>query len=160
MDETALLRLPGIGEYTSRAIVIFGANRNLATVDTNIRQALVSKFPRWADASPKNLLRLAEAVMPSGYSRRWHYALMDYGSLGLDSETKRRITKPKQSPFVGSLRQIRGEIIRRLSVGNTVGVPSLSSELKRAEDVVRQAALALERDGMVVLHDNCGGLSH
>ncbi len=153
-DEKALLHLPGIGAYTSRAILIFSANRNLAAVDTNVRQALVSEFPRWAEVSLKDLLRLAEAVTPSGRSRRWHYALMDYGSLGLGSETKRRIIKPKQSPFIGSLRQIRGEIIRRLSSGDVVDVRLLSTEMKRSKDVVKQAAQALEKDGMVAVKGN------
>ena len=39
-----LLTLPGIGPYTSRSILIFADNKNIATVDTNIRRILIHEL--------------------------------------------------------------------------------------------------------------------
>jgi len=107
-------KLPGIGLYTCKAIQIFAANENIATVDTNIRRILINEFNLKKLIPDKDLFQLAERCLPKKRSRDWHNALMDYGAIYLTS--KKTGIKPKtiQSKFDGSDRQIRGKILRML----------------------------------------------
>lgn len=107
-------KLPGIGLYTSKAIQIFAANADIATVDTNIRRILINEFDLDESISDKELFQLAKRCLPKGESREWHNALMDYGSLYLTSRKTRIKPKTQQSRFQDSDRQIRGKILRLL----------------------------------------------
>ena len=106
--------IPGIGPYTSKAVQIFSANKDLVTVDTNIRRILIHEFHLPEDISEKSLWELAERCLVKGKSRQWHNALMDYGALVLTSKKTGISPKTKQSRFEGSDRQIRAQILRKL----------------------------------------------
>ena len=106
--------LPGIGRYTSQAVLIFSSNADLVTVDTNIRRILISEFRLPTKISDKELWSLAEKCLPLGKSRDWHNALMDYGSLHLTAQKTGIKPKTQQSRFEGSNRQIRARILRCL----------------------------------------------
>jgi A/G-specific adenine glycosylase len=106
--------LPGIGLYTSKAIQIFAANADIATVDTNIRRILISEFDLNENISENDLFSLAQLCLPHGKSRDWHNALMDYGAMYLTSRKSGIKPKTQQSRFKGSDRQIRGQILRLL----------------------------------------------
>lgn len=107
-------QLPGIGLYTSKAVQIFAANKNIATVDTNIRRILINEFNLKESIPDKELFQLAERCLPKGRSRDWHNALMDYGAMYLTSKKTGIRPKTRQSKFEGSDRQIRGRILRLL----------------------------------------------
>ncbi|MBS3749846.1 MAG: Fe-S cluster assembly protein HesB [Candidatus Thermoplasmatota archaeon] len=107
-------KLPGIGLYTAKAIQIFAANADIATVDTNIRRILINEFDLDESISDKELFQLAKQCLPKGKSRNWHNALMDYGALHLTSRKTGIKPKTQQSNFQGSDRQIRGKILRLL----------------------------------------------
>ncbi|HMA83531.1 MAG TPA: Fe-S cluster assembly protein HesB [Candidatus Thermoplasmatota archaeon] len=107
-------KLPGIGLYTSKAIQIFAANADIATVDTNIRRIFISEFDLDESVSDKELFTIAKRCLPRGKSREWHNALMDYGALHLTSRKTGIKPKTQQSIFQGSDRQIRGKILRLL----------------------------------------------
>ncbi|MDP4219766.1 MAG: A/G-specific adenine glycosylase [Bacteroidota bacterium] len=82
--EADLLKLPGIGDYTARAILIFAYNKPVATVDVNIERVLSRLFRIMPDSQtmlPKHeILALGEAILPRKRSRLWHEALMDFGA--------------------------------------------------------------------------------
>ena len=105
--------LPGVGEYTSRAVRIFAANENLAAVDTNIRRILMAEFSL-QNPSTADLRQLAERCLPIGRSRDWHNALMDYGALHLTAAKSGISPASRQGKFAGSVRQLRAEILREL----------------------------------------------
>jgi A/G-specific adenine glycosylase len=42
--EEELMKLPGIGKYTARAVLCFAFNRQVAVVDTNIRKVIMIEF--------------------------------------------------------------------------------------------------------------------
>jgi A/G-specific adenine glycosylase len=79
-----LLALPGIGDYTANAILIFAYNKKIATVDVNIERLLSRLFRRTADINSilqkKQVLTIAEAILPNKELRLWHEALMDFGA--------------------------------------------------------------------------------
>lgn len=106
--------LPGIGLYTSKAVQIFAANEDIATVDTNIRRIFIKEFQLNETISDKDLFKIAKRCLPKGKSRDWHNALMDYGAMYLTSRKTGIKPKTQQSKFKGSDRQIRGKILRLL----------------------------------------------
>lgn len=106
--------LPGIGRYTSQAVLIFSSNADLVTVDTNIRRILINEFNLPTKIADTELWDLAEKCLPLGKSRDWHNALMDYGSLHLTAQKTGIKPKTQQSRFEGSNRQIRAKILRCL----------------------------------------------
>lgn len=148
LDE--LVKLPGIGPYTSRAILIFAFNKPLATVDTNIRRVLIHELDLPHSISPGELQQVADDLLPKHRSREWHYALMDYSRGGLPyTETSVR-PLTTQSKFEGSIRQIRGEIIRRLTAQSSVRLGTIARTLGRDMADVEKAVIGLEKDGMIV----------
>ncbi len=80
----ALLKLPGIGNYTANAILIFSFNKSVVAVDVNIERLLSRLFKKMPDINTmlakKEVLMIAEKILPSKQSRLWHEALMDFGA--------------------------------------------------------------------------------
>lgn len=113
LDE--LQNLKGVGPYTSRAILIFAFKENIATVDTNIRRILIAEGFADESTSKKELLKIAQQLVPKGRSRAWHNALMDYGSLELSATRTNINPTSSQSPFKGSRRDYRGRIVKFLT---------------------------------------------
>lgn len=113
-----LLRLPGIGPYTARAIRVFAFNKPEPLLETNTRTVLLYHFgegeEKIADAELEPLLRKA---MDKDKPREWFWGMMDYGVV-----VKRLIgnfaTKSKaftrQSKFEGSHRQLRAQLVREV----------------------------------------------
>ncbi len=150
-DPDELLKLPGIGPYTSRAVLIFAFNRPLITIDTNIRRVLIHELRLPSDIGAKELEEIALQVLPKRRSRIWHYALMDYSRLALPRRILRIPPLSRQSKFQGSLRQIRGEIIRRLTSQHSVRLSTIAAALGRTPEDVLLAAKALEKEGLVIV---------
>jgi A/G-specific adenine glycosylase len=150
--ETELLKLPGIGHYTANAILTFAYNEPRVFIETNIRRVFIHHFfKNLKNVSDKQILPLVEQTLDIKNPREWYYALMDYGAQ-LPRITKRNSNTQskhytKQSTFKGSLRELRGKIIRALS-----GRPQTLEQLKRicASDLRAQEALdALLKEGLV-----------
>jgi A/G-specific adenine glycosylase len=76
-DRAELQKLPGIGPYTSAAIMAFAWNLPIPVIDTNIRRVLIFLFKLPESITSKALEAFAEKAIPKGKSREWHNALMD-----------------------------------------------------------------------------------
>lgn len=150
-DPNVLKTLPGIGPYTANAILIFAFNRPLVTIDTNIRRVLIHEFDLSTGTSRNDLERLAIRLLPGGRARDWHNALMDYGRLALPAQMPDIPPVARQSKFKGSRRQIRGEIIRRLTTARRVSIYRIARETGRSIPDVRDAAHSLEKDKLVIV---------
>jgi A/G-specific adenine glycosylase len=79
-----LIALPGIGRYTSAAILAFAFNKDIAVVDVNIERVLSRIWKKMSThdqviAMPE-IEALDLAILPKGQSSTWHQALMDHGS--------------------------------------------------------------------------------
>lgn len=146
-----LKTLPGIGEYTANAIAIFAFNKPLITIDTNIRKVFLLEFDLPDATDRKAMEQLARRALPKHRSRDWHNALMDYSRLALRTPERKIAPLSKQSRFEGSRRQIRGEIIRRLTSQARVSLSRVAADLSRTETDVRAAAESLADEGVVVL---------
>ncbi|MHA2222681.1 MAG: Fe-S cluster assembly protein HesB [Candidatus Thorarchaeota archaeon] len=124
-----LRELKGVGPYTSRSILIFAFNEDLATVDTNVRRVLIAAGFADEEMSNNQLQSVADDLLLRGRSRDWHNALMDYGSLVLTSSSTNISPQSKQPRFKGSTRQLRGAIIRILTNSETLDLNELISRL-------------------------------
>ncbi len=124
-----LHKLKGVGPYTSRSILIFAFNQDLAAVDTNIRRVLIASGFADEETSDTELQAIADDVLLRGRSRDWHNALMDYGSLMLTARRTGISPMTKQSCYEGSSRQIRGAIIRALTTVDDVNLETLRGML-------------------------------
>lgn len=129
-DEATLQKLPGLGTYTARAVLVFAFKQNVCMVDTNIRQIITHFFFSDIPQSEKIIQETADQLLPKGKSWEWHQALMDYGALEL-SKLKLPSQSRKSVPFKDSNRFYRGKVIDRLRDGY-VREKKLIQELSRA----------------------------
>jgi A/G-specific adenine glycosylase len=63
-DRVELQKLPGIGPYTSAAIMAFSRNLPIPVIDTNIRRVLIFLFKLPETITAKALEAFAETVIP------------------------------------------------------------------------------------------------
>ncbi len=146
--EKELLALPGIGQYTARAIMCFAFDQQVVVVDTNVRKVISVYFSperNFVESkgtgasglrlhSGKNNLDdrmindIAEQLLPYGKAYTWNQALMDYSSVVLKKE---KILIPKQSKFLGSHRFYRGQVLKVLLKKKKVKVAELGSLIKK-----------------------------
>jgi A/G-specific adenine glycosylase len=81
-----LLALPGVGDYTARAVAAFAYGHRHPVVDTNVRRVLARAVAGQAEAgrpSTKRDLSAMEAVLPESLAdaRRTNAAVMELGAL-------------------------------------------------------------------------------
>jgi A/G-specific adenine glycosylase len=136
LDE--LLALPGIGQYTARAVLAFAYRIDVAVVDVNVSRVLsrLEGVPMKARA----LQDLANELIPEGLAWEWNQVMMDFGArhctvrspqcdtcpvrsqckykgVGDDpAQLSAGVSKP-QARFEGSDRQARGRALRAVSSG-------------------------------------------
>ncbi len=73
-----LLRLPGVGGYTARAVLAFAYERDVAVVDTNIARVLARTSG--TRLTPKGAQAAADALVPHGDGWAWNQIFMDLGA--------------------------------------------------------------------------------
>lgn len=147
-----LRALPGVGDYTARAVRVFAFNEPDVLVETNVRAAIIHHFFHNKTAVSDELVKgVAELAAFGQDPRLWHSALMDYGS-----HLKKIHTNPTRKSaqyvvpmkFKGSRRQVRGAILRLLNEGSH-GDLALSKKLAFKQKIIREALTGLLRDGLV-----------
>ncbi len=153
-DYDALLSLPGIGPYTAGAVCVFAYNKPHPLVETNIRTVLFHHLLNNRTDVPDSLLREAAlAVLDTRHPREWHWALMDYGASlkqsGVRMNDKSRHYRT-QSKFSGSDREVRGAIVRELSVTTRVSLSALSERLQFEPTRTKRILQNLVTEGLVV----------
>jgi A/G-specific adenine glycosylase len=136
-DVDDLLSLPGVGDYTARAVAVFAYGRRAPVVDTNVRRVLARAVDGAPDASAPSARRdlaamsaqLTEDVLDS---TRFNAGMMELGALictarspkcdlcpvagrcawrarGYPDDTVAR--RPVQKRYEGSDRQARGALL-------------------------------------------------
>lgn len=180
-DLAALRALPGIGDYTARAVLAFGFGRPEAPVDTNVGRVLaraVAGAPLGRAAGQ----RLADGLVPVEAPAAWSHALMDLGArvclarrprcgpcpiagvcawrmrggpeAGADPATTSAIRSRPQRTFAGSDRYHRGRLVDALRGG-----PLGEAEVARAAELEDRERLRAIIDGLVAegLAERAGG---
>ena len=150
---TELRTLPGVGEYTAKAIRTFAFNELEVFIETNIRTVLIHElFPRSRKVSDGKLFPVLQEILgkpgfPKGGAREWYAALMDYGSFlksTYPNPSRKSRHHAKQSKFEGSLRQVRGAILKAQVEGR-----SLRDVQNKFPSRFEKAFAALKKEGML-----------
>jgi len=133
----ALVRLPGVGPYTARAVLAIAFDQHVAALDTNIRRVVGRAFLGGENSlGARDFQLLADGFVPRDRAAAWTHALMDVGAAfcrkgephcdecPLAPQCRylaggrppplslRRSRKPK--PFRSTSRWLRGRILDRL----------------------------------------------
>ncbi len=143
-----LTALPGVGDYTAKAVRVFAWNEAEVLIETNIRAVFIHHFfPRSKMVSDARLLpRIADALVRER-PRVWYAALMDYGShvkSTYPNPSRRSAHHTRQSVFKGSLREVRGAILRAYLAGS-----SLMPLRKQCGEKFQPAFEGLVREGLI-----------
>lgn len=149
--------LPGIGPYTARAILAFAYNSAHPFIETNIRSVYIHHF--FQDSvekiADKELLKVITDTLPKENASDWYAALMDYGAhlkATLPNPSRRAKAHVIQKPFKGSVREVRGAILRFLTEEGKSTHLKLAKELAQFDrERIEKAMEGLEKDGMIVV---------
>ena len=181
-DVDALLALPGIGDYTARAVAVFAYGDRHPVVDVNVRRVLARAVLGEGEPGPAKArvdLPLMESVLPDDRddAAATNAAVMELGALvcvarspacdacpiadrcawrtaGYPEHDGPRA--PKQARFAGSDRQVRGLVMAELRASD-VPVPRSEIDLVWPDAVQLDRAIAsLVRDGLAVGDDAVG----
>jgi A/G-specific adenine glycosylase len=157
-----LIALPGVGKNTAGAILNYVYEQPTAFIETNIRTVYFHHFlADRSEVSDKELLELVVKTIDTESPREWFYALMDYGAyLKKAGLARLDVSKhyKKQSPLSGSVREVRGNIVRLLSAG-----PIVTDELRARAGGDKRYEVALSgllRDGLVTESGGTIGLTN
>jgi A/G-specific adenine glycosylase len=152
-DPDALATLPGVGKTTACSIAAFAFNMPVVFVETNVRTVFIHFFFGGREmVSDAEILPLVDEALDRREPRRWYSALMDYGTMLKKAGRKdhRKSTGyKKQSPFRGSDRQLRGQILKALLAQNGLSQLALSAMLAADGERVRRIVDGLLNEGML-----------
>lgn len=117
-----LQRLPGVGPNTAGAILVYTFNQPVVFIETNIRTVYFYHFfPDGEKVADKELRQVVGETLDGENPREFYYALMDYGTW-LKKQGAGRLQQSrhykKQAALKGSVREIRGQIVRALASGD------------------------------------------
>ena len=170
-----LLALPGVGDYTARAVAVFAYGHRHPVVDTNVRRVLARAVEGLAEPWAPNARRdlpLMESQLPTDLpgARVASAAVMELGALVCTARSPRCDECPlvdrcawvlagrpehdgpplrRQAAFAGSDRQVRGLVMAELRASD---VPVSSDEVAALwpdADQRERALAGLLRDGLV-----------
>jgi len=157
--------LPGVGDYTARAVAVFALGHHDVTPDTNLKRVL----SRWygEPLAGANLYRIARRVIADD-PIAWNQAVMDLGATicrrqaacdrcpvaawcaGPDVYQRPAM----QTRFNGSVRQVRGAIMRDLIRGPLDDAALAMAMGRFHPEQVDEALDGLIEDGLVVEMDH------
>jgi A/G-specific adenine glycosylase len=160
-DAAGLRSLPGVGPYTAAAVASFAFGERVPAVDTNLRRVVA----RWLGRplAGRALDEAAAALVPDE-SADWNQAVMDLAASICRPAAPRCSECPvaewcadptvpavpsRQPPFRGSLRQVRGAIVRHLAEARQATAGEIAAATGHPEERVREAAEALAGDGLI-----------
>ncbi len=175
-DVSTLLTLPGVGDYTARAVAVFAYGDRHPVVDTNVRRVIARAVDGDAEAGPPSVRRdlaAMDALLPADDegARIFNAGAMELGATVCTARAPRcdqcplaatcawraagyppylGARKAVQKKFDGSDRQVRGLILAELRASE---VPVQASELDTVWADAPQRARALSgllADGLVV----------
>lgn len=176
-DLDALLALPGVGDYTARAVLTFAFGRPAAPVDVNVSRVMA----RAVAGAPLDRLAVAEvagglvAAAGQGRAVEWNHALMDLGArvctaraprcgtcpvapacawrsaggpAGEDPAAGSAVRSRRQASYRGSDRYHRGRLLGALRAGH-VARAALPSAAELADPSrLERVVSGLVRDGL------------
>jgi A/G-specific adenine glycosylase len=168
LDE--LLRLPGVGPYTARAVAALAFGRAVGPVDTNVRRVLGRLMGVDVTMSARDLQSIADESVPPARPADWTHALMDLGATVCCPNSPRcaecpaaawcrsakRVPRRKargaraDGPFASTSRWLRGRILDQLrDLPDDEWGAVVAPIGEHADGAVGTAVLAMESDGLI-----------
>lgn len=149
----ALRKLPGVGAATASSILAFAFNAPVVFIETNIRRVFIHRFfPSREAVKDREILPLVADTLDRSQPARWYHALMDYGShlkKTVRNPNRRSAHYQRQSPFPGSDRQLRGQVLRALLAQSPCLPESLAREMNVSEERLNTILDDLQREGFL-----------
>lgn len=180
-DLDALLALPGIGDYTARAIRTFAFGIPEPAVDTNVRRVISRAVAGQGEAGPPRMAADRDAVwsvlspVTEELQVQGAKALMELGAIVCTARKPHceqcplrdacawrtagypayeGITAPRQARFEGSDRQVRGIILRELRQSDTPVPANFLLTLWPDSQQFERALRSLAEDMLIVLDES------
>ena len=155
-----LQHLPGIGPYTAAAVASIAFGEQIAAVDINVRR-VVSRWTGEAIAGSR-LVAAANAAI-CGDAGTWNQAVMELGALVCrpNPECSQCPVAPdcadptvataanRQPAYRGSLREVRGAVLRLLSATGATTPEALAAASGHPPQRIESAVVGLVSDGLV-----------
>jgi A/G-specific adenine glycosylase len=152
-DEAFLRSLPGVGPYTSRAVLAFAFNLPGVFLETNIRTVILKHyFPGAEGVKDAELEKVAAEVLDRESPRLWYNALMDYGAEIKRTEanhSRRSSGYARQAPFATSFRRVRGAMLKYLLERGPSSLEEMRADLPFSMEALEKGAAALASEGFV-----------
>jgi A/G-specific adenine glycosylase len=175
-NEQDLLSLPGVGKNTAGAIMAYAFDKPSYFIETNVRTVYIHHFFQDQDeVDDKEIMEYLKKTMPTGKGKEqperrihsapgamrktvglsygpqaFYWSLMDYGAW-LKRAGSGRISRSKhykkQSPLAGSVREVRGQIVRVLAASDMT--ETLLRQEVNADERFETALSGLIRDGLI-----------
>lgn len=173
-DLETLKTLPGVGDYTARAILSFAFEQPVPMMDTNHRRCYNRVFFGVQPIPDDKLLKKAEEIVPRKQAYDWNQALMDFGSLVCTTKSPacetcplntvckaafkvKTMSKEKKKAgvrFEDSDRYVRGRIVEALRNGEVITRTYLyKTYTNRTREILDQIIEKLCRDGLTHEHN-------
>jgi len=157
-DVDILATFPGIGRATASSIAAFAFNLPVVFIETNIRRVFIHFFFTDTEiVSDSDILPLIEKTLYLENPRVWYWALMDFGSAlkkTIPNPNRRSKHFMKQTPFEGSDRKLRGELLKLLLKDQFLveekAVVCFNEDPQRIRKILR----TLEAEGFIKFQDN------
>lgn len=171
LDE--LVRLPGVGPYTARAVRAFAFELPAAVVDTNVARVLARVAGR--RLTPGEAQRAADDWAHGADPWLWNQAMIDLGAVvctprdpachrcplagacgwrgGPGADPASVPPLRRQAPFAGSDRQARGRLLDACRAGPVAEVDVASVVAVHDPDRVERIVAGMVRDGLVDRRD-------
>ncbi len=132
-DYEALRALPGIGDYTARAIQTFAWGMSNVFIETNIRRVFLHEFfPDANGVTDAMIFSVIQKTLPKKHIRKWCGALMDYGALAMKNiknPNRRSKQYTKQTKFEGSQRHARSYVLDYVAKNNNASLAQIKKQL-------------------------------
>jgi A/G-specific adenine glycosylase len=149
-----LRSLPGIGPATAGALLAFAFEQPVTFIETNIRRVFLHFFfVDREDVTDREIIPLVAETLDRERVRDWYYALMDYGAMlkgDFPNPNRRSAHYTRQSPFNGSNRKVRGQILKTLLAGPASSLEELAQVMGISPTRTQSALEQLLAEGFVI----------
>jgi A/G-specific adenine glycosylase len=157
-DVEILSTFPGIGRATASSIAAFAFNLPVVFIETNIRRVFIHFFfAATEEVHDEEILPLVKKTLYRKNPRIWYWALMDLGT-----DLKKRVSNPnrrsvhytKQTPFEGSDRKIRGELLQLFLKQQLTEEEEILGCVAEEPERVKKILGDLENEGFIKRRNN------
>ncbi|MDP9373669.1 MAG: A/G-specific adenine glycosylase [Chloroflexota bacterium] len=154
-----LRALPGIGDYTARAVACFAWEQDVPVLDTNVKRVLHRVLAGPEAPQPllgdRQLWALAERAVPPGRGYDWNQALMDFGSSICTARKPACVICPlrticRAAPTIHAVLAAQGRARRKEGASTAPAVPFTSTNRHYRGQALRALGALEKGEGLAL----------